>query len=289
MNDNEKGIDKIENKCTLLVNTCDAYSDVWELFFRALKEQWTDCKIPIVINTETKSYPNVEGITVVNYSSKNGKDCWGKRYKHALKKIATPYIIPVLEDFVLKERFTGNDLIYKTIEWMDKNSDIGVFYLHRHPFVDQKKTEYEGFGLMPQKSEYKLSTAFGIWRKDYLDKCIRGFETPWEWELYVSHKAWRYREKEYALLANQKEVFIFPYGGVIWRGLWHPDTVDLAKKYGVDIDFTKRGRMDENDPYNMKAVYSVRYNFPQKVLTAKYWQEFIKKVISIIRRFLCEI
>lgn len=276
-------------KCTLLVNSCDNYSDVWELFFKALKEQWPDCNMSIVLNTESKQYPNFEGISVVNFPSKKGKDCWGKRYKHILKVIKTPYIIPVLEDFVLQERFTGNELISKTIEWMDKNPDIGVFYLHKHPYVDQNKTEYEGFGLMPQKSEYKLSTAFGIWRKEYLNKCIRGFETPWEWEMYVTRKAWKYKEKEYALLEDQKEVFIFPYGGVIWRGLWHTDTVELAKKYGVNIDFSRRGMMDEDDPYNMKSVYSVRYHFPKKILTIKYWREFIKKIVSEIRRILCEI
>ena len=78
----------------------------------------------IVLNTESKQYPNFEGISVVNFPSKKGKDCWGKRYKHILKVIKTPYIIPVLEDFVLQERFNGNELISKTIEWMDKNPGI---------------------------------------------------------------------------------------------------------------------------------------------------------------------
>lgn len=265
------------------------YEDVWDLFFSALRQQWGDCNFPILLNTESKNYPNNYGIQVINFKLKSDKDCWGRRYKNALKSVETPYVIPVLEDFVLKEKFTGRPLLEKTILWLDENPDIGVFYLHKHPYVSQQKTEFEGFGLMPQKSEYKLTTAFGIWRKEYLDKCIKGFETPWEWELYVTRSAWKFKEREYALLDDQNEVFVIPWGGVIWRGLWHPEAKTLAEKYGVDIEFSKRGFMDEDDPYRMKSVYSVRKNFPGDISNIRFWIEVWKKVKGEVRRRICEI
>ena len=92
----------MNNKCTLLVNTCDDYSDLWDLFFKALKIQWPDCNMPIIMNTEKKAYQNDEDIKVVNCENPRKKDCWGRRYKEALRQVNTPYVFPVLEDYVLK-------------------------------------------------------------------------------------------------------------------------------------------------------------------------------------------
>lgn len=278
----------IKNRCTILINSCDIYADVWDLFFAGLKKQWPDLKYPVILNTESKNYPNDMGIEVHNYQPRPGKDCWGERYKNTLKDIDTEYVIPILEDFVLKERFTGNELIEQVMKWMDENPDVGVFYLHKHPYVTQQETEYPGFGLMPQKAEYKLTTAFGVWRKEYLEKCIKGFENPWEWEVYVTRYAWKLQEKEYALLDSQKEVFVFPWGGVIRRGVWHPEAVELAEKYGINIDFSKRGFMDNDDPYRTKEIYSLRRDFPGNIIKQKFWKEIRKRIITKYRRIRCE-
>ncbi len=276
-----------DNKCAIIVNSCDAFSDVWELFFKALRCQWPDCKFPIYLNTETKQYHKNQGIITINSSSKK-KDCWGRRYKEAIKRIETPYIIPFLDDFVLSRRFDGQKTIEDVITWMDKNPDIGVFYLHKHPNVIQSKTEYNGFGIMPQKCDYKLTTAVGLWRKTFLDKCIKGIENPWEWELYATKRSWRYHEKMYALLENENELFEFPFGGVIWRGLWHPVAIELAKEYAVKIDFSRRGFMNADDPYRLKQAYSIHGHFPKGLLTTEFWSQVIKKINGEYRRVRCE-
>ncbi len=269
-------------KCTLLINSCDAYSDVWDLFFKALKVQWADCEFPVILNTETKKYP---GVKVLNFNT----PCWGARYKNALKFIETPYVIPILEDFVLKEKFTGGEIISKTVQWLDENPDIGVFYLIQHPYILQEKTEFEGFGLLPQRAEYKLSTQFAIWRKTYLDKCLKGIENPWEWELFVTRKAWRFKEREYALLENEPDVFNIQFGGVIWRGLWHPEAKNLAEKYGVEIDFSKRGFMDLNDPNRRKNAYHVGRNFPKDIFKKIWWREFFERIRAEFRKIRLKI
>ena len=46
---------ELEKNCTLLVNTCDSYSDSWDGFFKLLRIQWANIKMPIVLNTETMS------------------------------------------------------------------------------------------------------------------------------------------------------------------------------------------------------------------------------------------
>lgn len=277
------------NRCTILINSCDAFSDVWDLFFAGLKYQWSECMYPLMLNTESKDYLENTNVKVCHFSVPGKKDCWGKRYKNALKNIDTPYVMPLLEDFVIKEKFEGEALLETVMDYMDADPTIGVFYLYKHPYVKQEKTEYEGFGILPDNAKYKLTTAVGIWRKEYLDKCIKGIESPWEWEEYASKRAWRFHEKEYAMLEGEKEPYIFPYGGVIRRGLWHTETPELAQKYNVDIDFNVRGFMDVNDPFRKGREYSIRKEFPKGVFTLIFWTELRKKIYQTYRKALCKL
>lgn len=279
------------DKCTVLINSCDSFSDVWELFFKSFKINWPDCKFPIVLNTESKIYKNDINVKTINFTHGFFNNSWGKRLKSVLRQIKTPYIIPILDDFVLRNIFKGNNLIEQCIDWLEKNDNIGAFYLHRHPNVINKSTEFYRFGKMPDKCEYKLTTAFGVWRKDFLYKTILGIESPWEWEVNRTKRAWRYKEKIYALLEDDPPLFDFPFGGVIWRGLWHTEAIDLAKKYNVQIDFTVRGMMDVNDPYRLKLEkeYSVVKNFPKDIFKLVFWKELFNRIKTRIRKGFLEI
>lgn len=43
-------------KYSIIVNTCDSYSDCWEPFFKLFSVFWKDCKGKIFLNTEYKDY-----------------------------------------------------------------------------------------------------------------------------------------------------------------------------------------------------------------------------------------
>lgn len=279
---------KLKNsRCTVLVNSCDAYSDVWDLFFVALKESWEDFNYPIVLNTQAKEY-QCDGVKVVNHKLKMN-DRWGERFRDTLRKIDTPYVLPFLDDFVINERTNPNGLIEQVLDWMDENDNIDVFYLHKHPYVKNVETEFKKFGLLPQKCEYKLTTQIAIWRKDSLYHLIKDFESPWEWEMYATKKAWKSNKKYYALLDESDEPFNIVYGGVIWRGLWTKETIDIARKYNVDIDFLKRGFIDESNPRKEMEFYSIREHFPKDIFSVKFWQTLAVRLRQVIREIRCGI
>lgn len=41
---------------TIVVCSCDKYEDLWYPYFEIFKKNWSDCKYPIVLNTESKNY-----------------------------------------------------------------------------------------------------------------------------------------------------------------------------------------------------------------------------------------
>lgn len=280
---------KYDNKCTILINSCDAFSDVWDLFFKSLEINWPTCKYKIVLNTETKKY-NKYNVKTINFEHRLINNSWGNRYKHVLKQIDTPYVIPILDDFVLKDRFLGDTLIEKCIDWLDNYSDIAVFYFRKHLYALNQVTEFPNFCLLPSKCDYKLTTGIGIWRKTILNKTLCGYESPWEWEINRSKRVWKFNERFYAMIKDEPPIFNFPYGGVIRRGLWNLEAKELSEKYDVAINFSNRGFMDENDPFRIKKnCYSVIENFPKDIFKFIFWKNLVLRLLKRIREGLLEI
>ncbi|HEM3582544.1 TPA: hypothetical protein U1B90_002248, partial [Streptococcus suis] len=66
----------------ILINSCDAYSDVWEPFFKILEKTWPEISnYRIILNTETKQYQNQYfDVKVMNVlPGKTPSIPWGER------------------------------------------------------------------------------------------------------------------------------------------------------------------------------------------------------------------
>lgn len=278
----------MENELTVVVNSCDTYSDVWDLFFTAFQTQWKDCPYNIVLNTQNMKYSfkNLP-ITVHNHHMRKGqKDQWGKRYRETLETISTTYVLPILDDFVFTEPVKNPELIEEIVKFMDENSNVTVVYLDAFPkwcFTLEESKELPKFGKMPQVCSYKLSTGTAVWRRERLISLIKDFETPWEWEMYASYRACRLQCGDFYAPVDALEdlpknmMFKFPLGGVIRRGLWHSDAKELIDRYGIDIDVNIRGIMDKDNPYREEHIeeYSVRANFKHDFYKRVFWKNVI--------------
>ena len=67
--------------CTLLINTCDSYSDCWDGFFQLLQIQYLTMDMPIVLNTEAKKYSFKNMDITTMQLDKKYKMSWGKRLR----------------------------------------------------------------------------------------------------------------------------------------------------------------------------------------------------------------
>lgn len=278
----------MSNKLTIVVNSCDAYSDVWDLFFEAFRVQWPQCPYNIVLNSQKLQYSYKDlPVRVHNYSKLFGKkDKWGKRYRETLRSIDTPYVLTFLDDFVLTEAVKNPELIEEIIGFMESNPETTVVYLDAFPkwcFVLEESKELPGFGKMPQVCSYKLSTAIAVWRRETLISLIKDFETPWEWEMNASFRACRQQCGDFYAAVDAREdipqniMFSFPYAGAIRRGLWNIGMEQLLDRYGIEIDLTKRGIMDSDNPYREQSieVYSLKENFRRDLLKPVFWRNLI--------------
>lgn len=229
----------LRDKVTVVVNTCDAYSDLWEMFYLALEEYWPNRTIDLIVNTELKTELGFESNRVSVHNSTS--QYWGERLIETLSDVDADYVITLYDDFIIEASF-DESIIENAIEWMENESNISVFYL------DDLKLEsvtdsnyYDGFELIEPRADFRLNSAPAVWRKSELIKYTGKEDSPWAWEVFGTYRTQKNNNKFYQPL-NKIYKFNGAKGGAIYRGQWVKEVVvDKAKKYNLTIDFNKRG------------------------------------------------
>lgn len=246
------------DKNIIIINTCDAYEDVWQLFFSAFKEYWPECAYKIVINTESKPFYLDHVNVTAHASSLVGKpDKWGLRLKETLIACDSKYVTMLYDDFILEGKVNVK-LIERCTHWLDCNQDTTVFYFTHNPAnVNIDDHRYEHFDAIPQRGDYKLNSAPAVWRCDKLLNYIEDDDTPWAWEYFGSYRAYKNKEKFYSIKKEYENIYPYNYGmgGAIYRGKWVGKIViPLIEKYNLKIDVSQRGLADGVQQNNKRSL-----------------------------------
>ena len=221
--------------CSVLIYSCDAYSDVWEPFFKLLFKYW-NCSCKVYLACETKSL-RIKGVTAL-HSTKN---TWTERMHDCLSKVPTDYVICMCEDmFIRREVWQG--IIDTCIEWMDADEKIANFNFEKD-YSPTEPSRYGKFGRKPNGGYYRKSCQPTLWRKTILLDLLDCQKDPWEWEISSTPDTY-----DYYIWTGSEDDLVFEYGYHnnkwfgIQKGKWYaPDVVPLFEKEGIDIDFSKRG------------------------------------------------
>lgn len=231
---------KISDHVTVLINTCDAYADLWPLISASFKEYWPNRSVEIVLNTEILTDTNCDEFNVSIHNSTS--NLWGERLLQTLEDIETEYVLMIFDDFILDDYFDEAVLI-QLIEKMNSDDTIAVFYLDTLDLPTSPDCIHSSdFSLISIDADYRLNSAPGVWRKKDLQKFTRKNDTPWAWEAFGTYITRKYSKKFFQAVNTKFFSFDGRQGGAIYRGKWVADVVlDKAKKYQLDIDFSKRG------------------------------------------------
>ncbi len=233
-----------DNRYTILVSSCDAYSDLWAPFFSLLKKNWAGLENKnIVLNTESATFA-FDGLKIKTYGLYKNKDevTWSKRLKAHLKLIDTKYVLVLLDDFFMESEVL-DDKINLCLEEMEKDKDIVHFGFVPTLWENIDDNRYSGFELRKKNSPFRVNTQAGLWRKSELNALIREHESPWDFEVYASIRS-RLRKGKYYVAKNaEKQVFVYDWfnGGAVHRGKWTKSAVELIKNSHFHIDLNIRG------------------------------------------------
>lgn len=245
------------NKCTIVINTCDAYSDVWELFFKAFEQYWSGCEYEVVLNTESLKC-NSSNVITHNFNETSTLNNWGKRFKQTLEDIDSEFVIMLYDDFILEGNVNQNK-IKQCIKWLEdeKNKDICAFYFIHSQNENIDDGKFDGFECLPIKADYKLNSAPALWRKDKLINFIEDNDSPWAWEYFGSYRAYNKESVFYSVKKKDEDIYPYNYsmGGAIYRGKWVSSVVlPLVDKYKLDLDLSKRGLTNKVGGSNKRTL-----------------------------------
>lgn len=272
---------QLNEKCTVVINSCDSYSDLWDPFFILFKKFWKECPFRIVLNTEKKNYADNDiNLTVVNYEGND--NTYGSRIRDCLKKIDTPYVILMLDDFFLRES-VDMEFIEKTISYLDENPDVICFNFDvAGDIFDEDDGRFAEYQKRSRYGAYRYNMQAGVWRTKDLLEAWKPKESPWQWELYGNVRSWDENKKIYVLKKSVKtpiEYGYYPDARGVYRGKWVIEDVQaLFEEHNIKVDYSKRGiYKKENDPAPKRYVIASKiYSYG--------WLRYVKYITWYIGR-----
>lgn len=216
------------NNMSILVVSCDDYSDLWDPFFFLMNKYWKDNKYPIYLTTNTKNYIK-ESINVIN----NPKDFeWSKRTKSALEKINSEYVLLLLEDYFFSKK-VDNQKIMDILQLMTQDK-ILYYKLNSFSKINSKAYNNKNYlKIIPNDLKYGVSLQPAIWNTKFLYDLIGdGNYNPWYFEKKILNENLKIEPKKF--LYDNRHILNIKHGLV--KGKWLPSTLKYFKRRGINLN-----------------------------------------------------
>jgi hypothetical protein len=221
----------INKRIAVLISSCDKYHDLWDPFFTLFFKYWPDCPYPVYLSANNLEYEH-QGVKTINM----GEDTdWSSGFRKTLEKISQPYVIVLMEDYLL----TGpvdTAMVERLIEYMESKR-AACLRIFPCPGPDLPCADNQEIGEIRKGSAYRLSLQAAIWDKKILTELIRDGESAWELELNGTKRT---NDLDVPFLSVTGLSPIPYYCTAVVKGKWVKEAVELCRKEGIKIDLKKR-------------------------------------------------
>lgn len=179
----------IDDKLTLIISSCEAFSDLWNGQIGQLEKYWSDYPSSVFIITDKPTQKHYENVQIV--VAPDGYE-WSERLNYALGLVETKYVFFTLDDYFLINK-VKSDKIADYLELMEKsNIDYVRVFKRRKKFTEGKVENYPELRWLPNNSDYAINFYPGIWNTDFLKYASRGKKTAWQQEVSLKKAGLEY-------------------------------------------------------------------------------------------------
>lgn len=216
--------------CSLLVLSCDAYSDLWRPFFTLFWRFWKDCPFKVYLGSNTIAYsdPKVKTLLAGHGGS------WSSEFGRQLQMIDTPYVLLCLEDFFFRRDVPTERLL--SVFNLFRHMQGHMLRLVRNPGPDRAIPETSEFGVVDIGTPYRVSMQASVWRRETLAQLLSDRESIWEFEMSGSLRSAMFEEGFFTVYDS-----ILPYDHhVVERGKWFPVDAKTFGRLHIGCDFSRR-------------------------------------------------
>lgn len=175
----------LEDKLTLVIHTCDKFSDLWDTHIELLEKNWSDRNIETLLVTDEKTEKIYKNIRILSTGSKYELS---SRIKAMLPYIETEYVLVTLDDYFPIYPIKTEE-IKKIIDAMDKEN-LDYVRLFKRPNSNKRMLGYDSLyeiDLNGKKDTYyQINMYVGIWRKSFIEKTVRDEKDAWCYEVSLT-------------------------------------------------------------------------------------------------------
>lgn len=171
----------LKEKLTLIIHSCDKFSDLWDTHVLLLDENWGDRNIETYLVTDKESYNKYDGITV--FSAGEGKEL-PDRTATVLPYIKTEYVLLTLDDYFLTKKI-ATEKIANLVLIMDQEK-LDYIRLFPIPNSREKLSGYKSLYNIDLNGNYRVNLYPGLWRKSFIEKTIQKTLNAWQYEVSLT-------------------------------------------------------------------------------------------------------
>jgi hypothetical protein len=238
-------INGYKQNASLLIVSCDKYSDLWEVQVAAIEKFWPDCPMQIHLLTN-ELRPQIKSVDTIPV----GADmAWSANLILALRLLKTEFVFLLLDDIILT-RSVNTSKICTQIEALQRVGG-NCLKLHGVPGLVWGKGGVGSIAIEPPGGAYRVSTVATVWRRSALLSLLKPKETAWQFEIDGSRRA---DSVEGFYFSEERSVYVL---NAIIRGKW---SVNALRKVTAKIlpgYHPKRGLMS----FTAESAYQLRLLF----------------------------
>lgn len=179
----------IKDKMTLLILSCNKFSDLWDGHVKQLETFWPGREVETYIVTDEyidKAFDNVKV-----FCAGAGVE-WTDRLYKALSMIETEYVFITLDDYFLIRPVSQGNI--ENLLYMMNQYHLDYLRLFKRP-TKATREPIPGFSkayYIDCSQTYSVNLYSGIWKTRFLRSCITESLNPWEFEVALSKQATLY-------------------------------------------------------------------------------------------------
>ena len=172
----------MKDKLTLIISSCDKFSDIWEVQVELLNRNWSDRNMKTLMVTDkstSKSYKNVK------IFSAGEKMEFSKRLKASLSAVTTEYVLIILDDYFITQKINSHK-IKSLVRVMDEEELDYLRIYSRPKTVIRNFNEYKNLYEIDTEKNYAVNLYPGLWRVSFLKETFKVPMSAWEYEVSLS-------------------------------------------------------------------------------------------------------
>jgi len=159
----------LEEKITLVIHSCDKFSDLWDAHITLLNRNWADRTVKTLLVTDTQTDKHYENVTIL--PTGDSKEL-SERTEAMLAHIDTKFVLVTLDDYFPVFPI-DSEKIERVVKIMEKE-DLDYVRLYLRPKYKRRDrwTEYSNFYHIDTTRNYSVNLYVGIWKKTFIGKTI---------------------------------------------------------------------------------------------------------------------